>query len=968
MAHQPDGSVIFDTELDESGLKKGLEHITGGITKAVSAAGAALSAAGAAVVKYGMEFESAFAGVKKTVDATDEQLQTLKQGILDMSTELPTSASEIAAVAEAAGQLGIKTDNILDFTRTMVDLGVSTNMSADEAATSLARLANITGMSQNDFGRLGSTIVALGNHLATTESEIVDMSLRLAGTGKQVGMTEDQIMALSGALSSVGLAAEAGGSAMSRTLSMMQLACEQGGDALDALAGVAGMTSAQFKQAFEKDATTALMAFLRGLNDAEKNGKSAIGVIAELGSITELSAMDTVVVRDALLRAAGASDLMAESLNIASEAWEENTALTNEASQRYETLESKIKIFSNTAKKLAQNVYEGGLEDELKDLVDFGTGLVAELGNAYNNGGLEGLVSAVGEVLAKAIDKIVSMLPEIIDAGASLVSALINGIADNADSIIDSALSLVSVLIRAITSISGDLIILGGELILAICRGLNSNIGTMVSTLSVALVDLCTRVLDYLPKFIETGIKLVQSLVKGILESIPDLLAAVSEIVKSAVTCVEEIIPKLIELLPELVQTICDELAELLPKIIDVVMELVNFIVEKLPEIINTIVLALPDLVNSIVESLLGLLPLIVDCGVQLFVALVQALPEIIYTIVNVLPTLIAAIVSTLLGLVSEIIKCGIDLLVSLVTALPEIIIAIQAVLPQIVFKIIEALLDCLPLIIQCGIDLLTALIADLPHIMIAINSVMPTLIANMITSILENQPLVIQCGIDLLSALVRDVPAIIKALKSVVPTIIDSMLKAFLSYITGFFDVGKNLIKGIGDGMGQFKDWIVNKAKSIAKSILDSIKAYFGIASPSKVFKKVIGSNLMLGLAEGITDTAYAAVNAMKDVASDIADVDFETKEPEIDFDPNGDDFDAIVANAKRTVTTRVEAVGTAISSHLPSDSSYNDGDSDSNNPKKPTYVESNIYLDGKKTARVITPYIEKEIAWGDK
>ena len=574
MAHQPDGSVIFDTELDESGLKKGLEHITGGITKAVSAAGAALSAAGAAVVKYGSEFESAFAGVKKTVDATDEQLQTLRQGILDMSTELPSSASEIAAVAEAAGQLGIKTDNILDFTRTMVDLGVSTNMSADEAATSLARLANITGMSQNDFGRLGSTIVALGNHLATTESEIVDMSLRLAGTGKQVGMTEDQIMALSGALSSVGLAAEAGGSAMSRTLSMMQLACEQGGDALDALAGVAGMTSAQFKQAFEKDATTALMAFLRGLNDTEKNGKSAIGVIAELGSITELSAMDTVVVRDALLRAAGASDLMAESLNIASEAWEENTALTNEASQRYETFESKMTILANNAKNLAIEVYDG-IKDKLKDLVGFGTDLIKELSEAYKEGGLDKLVETLGDVLAKAVDKIASMLPEIIDAGASLVSALVNGLANNANSIIDSALSLVSVFIRAITSISGDLIILGGELILAICRGLNSNIGTMVSTLSVALVDLCTRVLDYLPKFIETGIKLVQSLVKGILESIPDLLTAVSEIVKSAVTCVEEIIPTLIELLPELVQTICDELAELLPKIIDVVMELV---------------------------------------------------------------------------------------------------------------------------------------------------------------------------------------------------------------------------------------------------------------------------------------------------------------------------------------------------------------------------------------------------------
>ncbi len=114
-----------------------------------------------------------------------------------MSKEIPASASAIAEVAEAAGQLGIEVPNILGFTRVMIDLGEATNLSSDEAATSLARLANITGMSQIDFDKLGSTIVALGNNLATTESEIVAMGgLRLAGAGSQIGLTEAQIMSL----------------------------------------------------------------------------------------------------------------------------------------------------------------------------------------------------------------------------------------------------------------------------------------------------------------------------------------------------------------------------------------------------------------------------------------------------------------------------------------------------------------------------------------------------------------------------------------------------------------------------------------------------------------------------------------------------------------------------------------------------------------------------------------------------
>ncbi|WP_105152678.1 phage tail tape measure protein, partial [Streptococcus suis] len=120
----------------------------------------------------------------------------LRAGIRNMAKEIPASTTEISAVAEAAGQLGIKTENVLDFTRVMIDMGQSTNLSAEEAANSMARLANITQMPQDKFDELGSTIVSLGNNFATTESEILEMGLRLAGTGNLVGLTEAQIMGL----------------------------------------------------------------------------------------------------------------------------------------------------------------------------------------------------------------------------------------------------------------------------------------------------------------------------------------------------------------------------------------------------------------------------------------------------------------------------------------------------------------------------------------------------------------------------------------------------------------------------------------------------------------------------------------------------------------------------------------------------------------------------------------------------
>ncbi|MGI6085925.1 MAG: phage tail tape measure protein, partial [Acetivibrionales bacterium] len=186
-------------------------------------------AVGAASIKAAIDFESAFAGVRKTVDGTEEQMAALEQGIRDMAKEIPATTTEISAVAEAAGQLGIETDSVLAFTRVMIDLGETTNLSAEEGAAALAKFANVTQMSQDDFDRLGSVIVALGNNMATTEADIVAMGTRLAGAGRQVGMTEPQIMSFAAALSSVGIEAEAGGSAFSKVMVEIQLASEKGG-------------------------------------------------------------------------------------------------------------------------------------------------------------------------------------------------------------------------------------------------------------------------------------------------------------------------------------------------------------------------------------------------------------------------------------------------------------------------------------------------------------------------------------------------------------------------------------------------------------------------------------------------------------------------------------------------------------------------------------------------------------------
>lgn len=334
-------NVSEELETTRAQLKnatKEFAELAGGI-------GAGISAVYAGASKPAMAYESAFTGVRKTVDATEEQFEAMRQGFLSMSqNDVIASAKEIAAVGEAAGQLGIQTEHIQDFSKVMIDMGEATNLSADDAASDLAKFANITRMDQGNFDRLGSTVVDLGNNFATTEADIVSMGLRLASTGELTGLSEPQIMAAATALSSLGIEAEAGGSAMSKILKSLQLAVETG-DGLEDFASVANLSQDAFKELFKSDALKALSAFTKGLNDTERNGKSAVAILDDMG-------IKEVRMSNAVLSLASSDDILTKAADLATKAWEDNTALTEEAEKRYATTESRIDMAKNSIENL----------------------------------------------------------------------------------------------------------------------------------------------------------------------------------------------------------------------------------------------------------------------------------------------------------------------------------------------------------------------------------------------------------------------------------------------------------------------------------------------------------------------------------------------------------------------------------------------------------------------------------------
>lgn len=312
-----------------------------------------LSALSAAVIvgatKTAIDFEDAWTGVTKTVDGTPQQLSKINDGLKNLAQTTSSTYQDIAHYAELAGQMGIPTDSIVGFTKTITELGDTTNLVGEEAAQSIAKFSNVM-VSQSKktntyYSRLGSTIVDLGNKFSTTESDIMDMATRLGVAGKMVGLNSDQVLGLSTALSSLGIEAAAGGSSVSKMLKKIDLAVSTGDENLSKFAEVSGMTSQQFQKAWGEDAAGTFLKFVEGIGKSSDITKT----LNDLG-ITEIKQAQSM---GAL---AQSSDVLANALNVSKNAWNSNTAMANEAEKRYATLKSQLSQTWEAVKQAADEL------------------------------------------------------------------------------------------------------------------------------------------------------------------------------------------------------------------------------------------------------------------------------------------------------------------------------------------------------------------------------------------------------------------------------------------------------------------------------------------------------------------------------------------------------------------------------------------------------------------------------------
>lgn len=290
------------------------------------------------------EFEQGLIGVSKTTGIVEQDLDSLGSQIRELTRDIPLAASELLGIAQAAGQLGVEgVDNIVRFTATVGRLGLASNLSGEEAATSLARILTVTGESIEEVDRLGSTIVRLGNNFAATESEIAHVATAVAQSTAQFEIGASNVIAISTAMRAMGIDAAAGGTQVGLAFQSINDALRSGGQEMESLQRITGRTREEMEAAFfDGRSTEVFQAFVEGLGRIKNEGGDVSSALGEMGltGVRAVQVLGTLSTR--------ASEL-GRALELSNDEWEQNTALIKEAAVASTSFNAQLQLMKNAA-------------------------------------------------------------------------------------------------------------------------------------------------------------------------------------------------------------------------------------------------------------------------------------------------------------------------------------------------------------------------------------------------------------------------------------------------------------------------------------------------------------------------------------------------------------------------------------------------------------------------------------------
>lgn len=405
--------------------------------------------------------------------------------------------------------------------------------------------------------------------------------------------------------------------------------------------------------------------------------------------------------------------------------------------------------------------------------------------------------------------------------------------------------------------------------------------------------------------------------VTGLGDENANLSQLISNVIDSAITAGENIIPRIEQILsgisdaiqkvmPQITNKVIPMINKMLPELaksgMSILTSILSGISQNLPELATTAV----EIVMMLINNISAMLPQLATAAIGVITALAQGISENIGSITETIVQLVVTIAEILTNPenLTSLLDAALQIITGLAQGLLDALPTLVDALPTIIQNIVDFLIASIPTIIDTGVQLLTALVMDLPNIIGQIVAVIPQIIGGISTAVVNNLDQIINAGIQLFVSLIAATPEIIGGIVAAIPDIISGIVDGFLSFGSAFVDIGKNLLGGIGEGIKNAAAGLWDGIKSVGSGIVNGFKSFFGIHSPSTLFRDQIGKNLALGLGIGFEGEMDGVTKTMQNALPTEFDTDVKANV----------DFDEYTDTVKAEDSAVYQAAGTAV------------------------------------------------------
>lgn len=627
----------FTNALGKAG--SGVKQLTKTISAATAAAAAAVGAIAVAAVNVGKEFETAMSQVQATmlIDTTTEEgaaaFATLEDAARECGRTTAFSATEAAEALNYLALAGYDADQAATALPTVLKLAGAGAMDLARASDMVTDSMSALGLeaTEANLNTFADQLAQTASKANTSVSQLGEAILTVGGTAKGLAGGTTELNTALGILADNGLKGAEGGTHLRNMILSLQ---SPTGDASKALSQLGvDVYDAQGNMRGLNDIFKDLQSGMEGMTNAQKDS-----IISTLFNKTDLTAANAM-------------------LSNCTDRWDElSAAIENSAgacedmySIQLDNLDGDIKILQSGLSDLGISIYQD-LNGPLRSMTQLATGMVEELSAAYSEGGMEGMVGAIGGCLSEAVNVIAGYAPQVVSMGVDLIGSFVQGIASNAGALADTAAQVLTVFINGLFSLVPQVLLAGIDIVTQLAASISSQLPTLITNGTQAITNFVNGIIQRLPTIISTALTLVQTLVNSISANAPQLIAAAVHLITSLLTGIAQMLPSLVQMGLQLILNLAQGLLSNLPLIlqsaVQIIMSLVTGITQMLPMIIQSGIQLIISLIQGIIANLGNIAQAAIQIIITLATGLIQAIPQLVAAI----PQLVGAIIDTILS------------------------------------------------------------------------------------------------------------------------------------------------------------------------------------------------------------------------------------------------------------------------------------------------------------------------------